>query len=102
MSHDQQAAAAKEAADHARWSAGTSSTQPPIPEHFEDPTIETWPMTFKAKGCHKAACGPIDGLFHEVGENEGHPMYAKDGEEDVTLYFLNHENMAKRGWWVGK
>ena len=52
-SHDQQAAAAKavaeipgvvelgvylgqEAADHARWSAGTSSTQPPIPEHFEE------------------------------------------------------------------
>jgi len=102
MSHDQQAAAAKEAADHARWSAGTSSTQPPIPEHFEDHTIETWPMTFKAKGCHKAACGPIDGLFHEVGESEGHPMYAKDGEEDVTLYFLNHENMAKRGWWVGQ
>ena len=21
---------------------------------------------------------------------------------EVTLYFLNHENMAKRGWWVGQ
>ena len=23
-------------------------------------------------------------LFHEVGESEGHPMYAKDGEEDAA------------------
>ncbi|CAE7040770.1 unnamed protein product [Symbiodinium natans] len=95
------------AADHARWSAGTSSTPPPLaPEHqgFEDATIETWPALFKAQGCHKVACGPIDGLFHEVGENEGHPMYAKDGEEDarVTLYFLNDDDIAKKGWWVGQ
>ena len=42
---------------------------------IQDPTIETWPMTFKAKGCHKAPWKHLSAprIFVTLSESKGTP-----------------------------